>query len=352
MACDSGAFEFNVADDTTPPVTSATYPRNNATGWLRDDANVTLNAYDLPGGPGHTPGTGVRSLTYGAVGAQSLRATTIYGTTMTIPISAEGETTLYYSATDQAGNQEALQTLSIKLDKTAPTIGGLRHKFVAVTRLPATSVPVTIFGWHAADPDPSSGTGQASGLDRYWLQQSVDRGTLQTLSLPSPLAPSARRYLTPGHSYSFQIRVVDAAGNISAPAGDATFTLGLATEGAPSAVYSGGWSSRSQAFAAGGAVRITSAPGATVTYQCTCTDLAWIATRGADRGRAEVRVDGGPATVVDLYSPTLQGRRIVFAASNLAPGTHTLQITTLAVPNPAASGTRVDVDAFLVLAPA
>ena len=50
--------------------------------------------------------------------------------------------------------------------------------------------------------------------------------------------------------------------------------------------------------------------------------------------------NGGPATTVDLYSPTLQGRRIVFAASNLSSEAltlHTIQITTLATANPASS---------------
>jgi hypothetical protein len=66
---------------------------------------------------------------------------------------------------------------------------------------------------------------------------------------------------------------------------------------------------------------------------------------------AEVRIDGVLVATVDLYHATLQGRRIVFAADGLAPGAHTLEIRTLATANPASTGTRVDLDAVLVLAP-
>ena len=52
---------------------------------------------------------------------------------------------------------------------------------------------------------------------------------------------------------------------------------------------------------------------------------------------------------VDLYRPSLEGRRIVFAATGLTAGAHTLTVTVLETKNAGSSGTRVDVDAFLVL---
>jgi len=60
-------------------------------------------------------------------------------------------------------------------------------------------------------------------------------------------------------------------------------------------------------------------------------------------------VDGGPATSVDLYSPTAQAAQVVFSSNNLAPGSHTMVITVTGTKNNASSGTRVDVDAIIVV---
>jgi hypothetical protein len=42
-----------------------------------------------------------------------------------VKISAEGATTLTYFAVDNAGNQEAAKTLTVRIDQTPPTISGL-----------------------------------------------------------------------------------------------------------------------------------------------------------------------------------------------------------------------------------
>jgi hypothetical protein len=186
-------------------------------------------------------------------------------------------------------------------------------------------------------------------VDRYFLQGRTNGGALTNLTLPSPLAPSDRRYLAPGHTYLFQISSVDAANNVSNPAVGPTVALELHQETA--ATYSAGWEPRSHAFASGGGTRATSVTNATASYTFTGTDIAWISTRADNRGQATVSIDGGPATLVDLYNATLQGRRIVFAATGLTDGPHTLTVTVLGLKNAASSGFRVDIDAFAVLNP-
>lgn len=95
--------------DTTAPTTTATVtPAPNSAGWNSSDVTVSLHAVDNDGG------SGVRSITYGS--------TTVSGDAVSIPITTEGVTTLTFSATDNAGNAEAPQTLTVKLDKTAPTL--------------------------------------------------------------------------------------------------------------------------------------------------------------------------------------------------------------------------------------
>jgi hypothetical protein len=106
---------------------------------------------------------------------------------------------------------------------------------------------------------------------------------------------------------------------------------------------------RSHAYASGGATRATSSAGKTASFSFIGSDIAWISTRGTDRGIAEVRIDGVLRATVDLYNATLQGRRVVFAATGLTPGQHVIEITVLGRANSAATGTRVDIDALAVL---
>jgi hypothetical protein len=106
------------AVDTTPPTVIATQSvAANAAGWNKADVQVTLTATDNAGG------SGVKEITYSATGAQPLASTTVPGASATLPlITTEGVTTITYFAKDNAGNVSTNKTLTIRLDKTGPTI--------------------------------------------------------------------------------------------------------------------------------------------------------------------------------------------------------------------------------------
>lgn len=102
--------------DTTPPVTTATLSAQpNAAGWHKANLSITLAATDNAGG------SGVQSLTYSATGAQPIAQTTVNGSTATIAVTTQGTTTITYLAQDVDGNVEAVKTVTVKLDKTAPS---------------------------------------------------------------------------------------------------------------------------------------------------------------------------------------------------------------------------------------
>jgi len=90
-------------------------------------------------------------------------------------------------------------------------------------------------------------------------------------------------------------------------------------------------------------------PGATATLTFTGTGVSWIGLRCGVCGIATVSIDGGAATSVDTAGAASPGSpglvsEAVFAASGLAPGTHTLVIT---VTGTSTSGdTHIVVDAF------
>lgn len=111
-----------VVTDTTPPVTTAAVsPGPNPNGWNNSDVTVTLNSTDDEPG-----GTGVKQVAYSATGAEPLASTLVPGASASITLSVEGITTITFFSTDNVGNVETAKTITIKLDKTSPTITGSR----------------------------------------------------------------------------------------------------------------------------------------------------------------------------------------------------------------------------------
>ena len=130
----------------------------------------------------------------------------------------------------------------------------------------------------------------------------------------------------------------------------------------PDMKFSGGWVKSSQAFLWSGAgvsnlpelpvtAQETQAAGETLTLPFRGTGLSWIGYRGPDAGIAQVRIDSGATSEVDLYSPIATFQPIVFSAFGLADTNHTLTITSTGRKNAASTGARVVVDAVDVYTP-
>lgn len=130
----------------------------------------------------------------------------------------------------------------------------------------------------------------------------------------------------------------------------------------PDAKYSAGWTKSSPAFNWSGAgvsnvpelpvtAMETELPGVKVDLPFRGTAISWIGYRGPDAGIAQVQVDGGAPSEVDLHSPTARYQPVVFTATGLADANHTLTIQATGRRNPASSAARVVVDAFDVTTP-
>ena len=96
---------------------------------------------------------------------------------------------------------------------------------------------------------------------------------------------------------------------------------------------------------------VTETAGKNVTLKFRGTSISWIGYRGPDAGIARVKVDGGEASEVDLYSPTVKVQEVVFTATGLPDANHTLTIEATGRKNEASTGARVVVDAFDVTTP-
>ena len=99
--------------DSQPPVTTASVsgPTLNQSGWYVGPATVTLSAYDLP----DTGASGVATTQY-AVDGGPLQT---YSGAFTV--SGDGTHQVTYFSTDNAGNVEMPQTLTLQIDSTPPT---------------------------------------------------------------------------------------------------------------------------------------------------------------------------------------------------------------------------------------
>ncbi len=96
--------------DTIPPTTTASVSGTlGNSGWYTGPATVTLSASDNPGGSGV-------AATYYSVDGGSAQT---YSSPFTI--STNGTHTVSFYSVDNAGNQEAPQSIPIKIDQAAPT---------------------------------------------------------------------------------------------------------------------------------------------------------------------------------------------------------------------------------------
>ena len=106
-------FITSFADsDHDAPVSTATInpaAPNGSNGWYTSDVTISLNATD--------------NVTGAAMTEYSLNGGTTWQTyTAPVTVSQDGQHTVSYRSTDNAGNVEAAKTISFNLDSTAPEI--------------------------------------------------------------------------------------------------------------------------------------------------------------------------------------------------------------------------------------
>ena len=97
--------------DTTPPTTTVTLSGTlGSNDWYVSNVQVTFTVADNEGG------SGIKKTEY------SFDGTTWNTYSVPFTISNEGATAVYYKSTDNVGNVETAKSISVKIDKTSPTI--------------------------------------------------------------------------------------------------------------------------------------------------------------------------------------------------------------------------------------
>jgi subtilisin family serine protease len=204
------------------------------------------------------------------------------------------------------------------------------------------TIPLRVSWAAATDAAPSS------GIDEYQLWQRTKIGsswrswrTVRTTKARSLLVD-----VSPG-LHQFRVRARDGAGNWSTYKASAPFTL-ADPQGAAAIDFVRSWSTQRLAAFFDGSTRYSAVMNASATHQFTGRQVAWIASRGPNRGRAEVYINGLLVKTVNLYTASHRHRQVVFMTDESPATTQTIMVKVVSK-GAASSGSRVDVDAFITL---
>jgi len=117
-------------------------------------------------------------------------------------------------------------------------------------------------------------------------------------------------------------------------------------ETAPSVAYAGVWAQDGSRPWSGGTARFSGTAHAQATFTFTGTSVSWIGGRGPQTGIARVSLDGTLLAEVDTFATTEQMQAIVFSATGLTAGRHSLNIEVTGLKNAASADALIVVDAF------
>ena len=152
--------------------------------------------------------------------------------------------------------------------------------------------------------------------------------------------------LTIGSTYQFIAAAQDRAGNWSGWTYGPKFTVyGVYQENNEAVTYAGSWTRMAYSAASGGYITASAAANAKTTFTFTGSNVAWIATKGTNRGQAYVYLDGAYQQTIDLYSSTTAAQSLVYGAAWATSGSHTLTVVVVGTPG----RPNVDVDGFVIM---
>jgi hypothetical protein len=220
-------------------------------------------------------------------------------------------------------------------DSTSPTITRPPSVAMRAGTTIGSAVPVTL-SW--------GGTDDVSGICRFTIRQAIDSGAYGLLTPVLPRFTSLPRALRFNATYRFHVTATDCSDNVSTVSGG-TARVGVYQNGSPSITYSGSWKRASVSGASGGGISYTTRRGSGAALNFTGRQVAWVASKSAGRGRANVYVDGQLIKVVDLHAGSLVRRQVVFTRTFPTAGAHRIKVIAQGTPG----RPMVDVDAFLVL---
>src|SRR5947209_5282302 len=137
------------------------------------------------------------------------------------------------------------------------------------------------------------------------------------------------------------VRSTDCAGN-TRTSGIATTPFGLTEDSDPGVAYAGTWATSHFTGFSDGTTHQTSTRGNSATFTANGGPVALVMEKAANRGSADVYVDGVRKATINTTASTTAHRQIVWQAT-LPAGSHQVRV----VCDATAGHPRIDVDALL-----
>ena len=263
-----------------------------------------------------------------------------YGFSVMRPGWANGTLTFRVPAgavNDMAGNPgEASNLVTQVLDKSAPVITGAPVPSLAHDTSLSGIALRTRIAWSASDVGPA-------GINGYDVMRSIDGGPFK--ALPDVATKAFGINLTKGHTYRFEVRARDKAGNLGAWKAGPSFKVRLREQSFHTVVFRGSTKFHDLAAYSGGSARSLLTAGSSATFRATARSLSFVTSTGPNRGAVRIFIDGNLVTTIDLYSDTAVYRYVAYSKTWSSPGAHTIKVVAVGT----AGRHRVDVDGFGVI---
>ncbi len=329
---------FNGTDAGIPPLESATNVITTTNGGYLTTATASL---DLTGRDGVKFRYSSDGVTWSAWQPYSYLAPIVQ-----LDLGLDGAKSVEVQLRDPLGNVSPISTQDLAVDTTPPVLSGLVTSLPVGPMKDASGLAKVSVTWSASDA--TSGLSQAEITGACG---SNAPGQLQSVTGDQPEPIVLALGLRVGQQCRLTADASDLVGHTTQEPAPLAFRLFQLQEKNSHVTFKGPWRVAHTPRVSGGTARYTTAAGATMTYRFTGTDVALIATRSPARGRARISIDGAQVKIIDEYAPKTLFRQRVFSA-HLAPGKHTLTVEVLNAKRPASTSTRVNIDAFQVLASA
>jgi hypothetical protein len=261
--------------------------------------------------------------------------------TWVVPVSqcSEGTVALTLKArsvideTLATGPATAVVGPNVKIDRTKPTTTAPRTGFKTAVVMSGVSMPV-IVTWTAADG--------GSGLASYDVARSVDGGAFSVIQTGA--ATSLVQSVLGSHTYRYEVRAHDKAGNVGPWAAGPTLQPSLVQETGSTVGWAGAWTTKANLAYSGGSLRSAAAAGATVAFTFTGRTVAIIGSRDPANGQVKVYLDGVLVATVDTVASGHIDRAVLYNRT-VTWGSHKLRLVVAGT----AGRPTVAIDAFEVL---
>lgn len=252
---------------------------------------------------------------------------------------AEGPQNVQIQLRSFRGVTSPIFRASIVLDSVAPAISGPRLSLASGGRVPKTGARAPASA-NLSARDVTSGL-KSSALRAYC--GGSQRGSAVGVAGEARLAFNLD---IKGCEVSGEAR--DVAGHTKTRSFHPKVQLADARSNSKVLTFKGEWKTIRRDSAVKGTLARGSGGGAEVRLRFTGAQFAVVARRGPDSGQVKVILGGKRVDTIDLYSPTVDNRRVVLVR-NVPPGAHVLKLRAAGTGSPESSGSDVWLDAILVL---